>query len=142
MKDSGKNPLTGAHYLYNAGKQFLLSHIIEINKDFMLGHAKSSEIMLFDSLQALKTKNPVESPDAILLFDFKNLREIEKGFRIYSIKVNYMKPSFIFVTCSMGVFIMLLGPQINTIPNIITNPFYTTYITPLQVLITFILCLF
>jgi hypothetical protein len=66
----------------------------------MIGHAKSSELMIFDVGKGLRTKDM--TLDCYTIMDFKNLKDFEKSFRIYSAKTHFEKPHLVFVATSQG----------------------------------------
>ncbi len=74
---------------------------LDINKDFVLCHGKGTELLLLDVTQGIKAKDK-ETVDTIPLFDFKTIRDFEKNFRIYFLKVHYMKPHYVFLATSLG----------------------------------------
>ncbi len=98
----------------------------------MIGHSKSSEILMFDVNKAIKGKEKEPFLDCTTLVDFKNFEGYDKSLRIYNLKVHYEKPHLIFATTSQGTFILSL---LKTSPplNIIASPFYSAYITPKEV---------
>jgi len=106
-------------------------------------HGKGTELLLMDVTQGIKFKDK-ETVDTIPLFDFKTMRDFDKNFRIYFLKVHYMKPHYVFLATSLGnfffypfypqgVFILTIGSPLTSLCNFASNPFYTTYITPTQV---------
>lgn len=55
-----------------------------------MAHAKSSEILLFDTQHAFRSKDP--TIDTTTLLDFKAIRDYDKSTKIYMIKPHYYKP--------------------------------------------------
>lgn len=72
----------------------------------MVGHAKSSELMIFDVGKGLRSKDATTTLDCFTIMDFKNLKDFEKNFRIYSAKTHFEKPHLLFVATSQGLNVL------------------------------------
>ena len=69
----------------------------------MIGHAKSSEIVMFDVGKCIKSKDKEPFLDCTTLVDFKNFEGYDKSLRVYSLRVHYEKPHLIFASTSQGI---------------------------------------
>ncbi len=67
----------------------------------MIGHAKSTEIILFDISKGMKSKDG--QLDGLSLLDFKIIKDYDKTMRIYTLQVHYQKPHLIFLGTSQGL---------------------------------------
>ena len=82
----------------------MFKRIADLSKETMVGHGKSTEVLLFDVGKGIGSKEP--HLETFTIMDFKYLKDYDKNFRIYTLKVHYEKPHLIFIGTNQGIFII------------------------------------